>query len=104
MQNPRKQQQKPLRKVIGNLFKLNDGNQQIFDDPFQVLADIYEKGSCRRTYFQHPTVELQHWTSQSVNSKTKIYWKKIDFERSCKTSKSIDTIGIGMVEQVCKIP
>ena len=86
---------KTYRKVIGNLFKLNDGNQQIFDDPFQVLADIYEKGSCSRTYFQHPTVELQHWTSQSVN-KTKIYCKKIDFERSCKTSKSIDTIGIGI--------
>lgn len=94
---------KTYRKVIGNLFKLNDGNQQIFDDPFQVLADIYEKGSCRRTYFQHPIVELQHWTSQSVN-KTKIYWEKIDFERSCNASKSLDTIGIGMVEQVCKVP
>ena len=23
-----------LRKVIGKLFKLQDGNQQIFDDPF----------------------------------------------------------------------
>ena len=61
-----------LRKVIGKLFKLHDGNQQIFDDPFQVSADIYEKGSCSRTYFQRPTVELQHWISQSVN-KTKIY-------------------------------
>ena len=59
-------------KVIGKLFKLHDGNQQIFDDPFQVSADIYEKGSCSRTYFQRPTVELQHWISQSVN-KTKIY-------------------------------
>ena len=92
-----------LRKVIGNLFKLHDGYQQILDDPFQVLADNYEKGPCSRTYFQHPTVELQHWISQSVN-KIKIYWKKIDFERSCKTSQSIDTIDIGMVEQVRKVP
>lgn len=63
---------KTLRKVIGNLFKLHEGNQQIVDDQFQVLADIYEKRSCSRTYFQRPKVELQHWTSQSVN-KTKIY-------------------------------
>ena len=39
MQNPRKQQQKENFKK-GNLFKLHDGNQQIFDDLFQVLADI----------------------------------------------------------------